>query len=166
MIIVSDGCQLTVDLYSKFFSNDTNIKLIQIPKQPLYSGEMRNVAFQIAEGEIISYLDSDDVFGANHLKIIVEQFDLDNFDFVYYDDLMTLDATFKKFHHRIVEPRWASIGTSSISHKNLPELYNSWSTQYGHDFIFVIKLASLGLRYKKLDKMPQYIVCHYANGDF
>jgi glycosyltransferase involved in cell wall biosynthesis len=166
LIIVSDGCQITVELYNKFFASNQNIKLIQIPKQPLYSGDMRNIAFQLASGEIISYLDSDDVLGANHLKIIVEQFDLDNYDFVYYDDLMTLDATFKNFHHRIVEPRWASIGTSSISHKNLPELRNSWSTQYGHDFIFVIKLASLGLRYKKLEKMPQYIVAHYQNADY
>jgi glycosyltransferase involved in cell wall biosynthesis len=166
LIIVSDGCQITVELYNKFFASNQNIKLIQIPKQPLYSGDMRNIAFQLASGEIISYLDSDDVLGANHLKIIVEQFDLDNYDFVYYDDLMTIDATFKNFHHRIVEPRWASIGTSSISHKNLPELRNSWSTQYGHDFIFVIKLASLGLRYKKLEKMPQYIVAHYQNADY
>jgi glycosyltransferase involved in cell wall biosynthesis len=166
LIIVSDGCQLTVELYSKFFSNDSNIKLIQIPKQPLYSGEMRNVAFQIAEGEIISYLDSDDVFGANHLKIIVEQFDLDNFDFVYYDDLMTLDATFKKFHHRIVEPRWASIGTSSISHKNIKGVTDCWSNGYSHDFLYVVKLTSAGLRYKKLENMPQYIVCHFSGADW
>jgi len=166
LIIVSDGCPITVELYKKFFSNDNNIKLIQIQKQPLYSGDMRNIAFQLADGDIISYLDSDDVLGSNHLKIIVEQFDLDNFDFVYYNDLMVLDSTFKNFHNRIVEPRWASIGTSSISHKNLPELKNAWSIGYGHDFMFVIKLASMGLRFKKLEKAPQYIVCHYQNADY
>ena len=30
LIIVSDGCPLTVDLYNKFFANDENIKIIQI----------------------------------------------------------------------------------------------------------------------------------------
>ena len=29
LIIVSDGCSLTVELYNKFFKNDSNIKLIE-----------------------------------------------------------------------------------------------------------------------------------------
>lgn len=164
LIIVSDGCQLTVELYNRFFANDDNIKLIQIPKQQLYSGEMRNVAFKIADGDIISYLDSDDILGKNHLQIIVDGFDLDKFDMVYYDDLMVLDSTFKKFYNRIVEPRWASIGTSSISHKN--NINVSWSTGYGHDFIFMVKLASAGLRFKKLERGSEYIVCHYQNANY
>jgi len=164
LIIVSDGCQLTVELYNRFFANDDNIKLIQIPKQQLYSGEMRNAAFKIADGDIISYLDSDDILGKNHLQIIVDGFDLDKFDMVYYDDLMVLDSTFKKFYNRIVEPRWASIGTSSISHKN--NINASWSTGYGHDFIFMMKLASAGLRFKKLERGSEYIVCHYQNANY
>lgn len=166
LIIVSDGCPLTIQLYNRFFSNDINIKLLQIPKQQLYSGEMRNVALEESDGDIISYLDTDDVLGPNHLEIIVEQFDLDSFGFVYYNDYLTLDATFKKLHLRIVEPRWASIGTSSISHKNLKELKGCWSVGYGHDFLFMFKLASIGLKFKKLEKMPQYIVSHYLNADY
>lgn len=166
LIIVSDGCPLTIELYNKYFLNEKNIKLVQIPKQPLYSGNMRNAALQIADGDIISYLDSDDILGAKHLQIIVDQFDINEYDWVFYDDLMTLDSTFKKFHHRIVEPRWASIGTSSISHKNLKELKGLWSDGYGHDFLFMFKLASSGYKFKKLEKMPEYIVCHYSGGDW
>ena len=88
----------------------------------------------------------------------------DAVDFVYYNDYMTLDSTFKKLHLRIVEPRWASIGTSSISHKNIKNI--NWSTGYGHDFKFVFDMTSMGLRFKKLKKMPEYIVAHYQNGDF
>lgn len=164
LIIVSDGCPLTVELYNRFFNNDDNIKLIQIPKQELYSGEMRNVAFKIADGDIISYLDSDDILGKNHLQIIVDGFDLDKYDMVYYDDLLTLDSTFKRFYNRIVEPRWASIGTSSISHKK--DINVSWSTGYGHDFIFMMKIASAGLRFKKLESGSEYIVCHYQHADY
>lgn len=164
LIIVSDGCQLTIDLYNKYFSNDTNIKLISIPKQPLY-GNMRNVGLDLAEGDIISYLDTDDILGPNHLKIIVEGFD-DNVDFIYYNDLMVLDDTFKKFYLRIVEPRWASIGTSSISHKNLEIVKGCWSIGYGHDWIFLLKLVSLGLRFKKLNKNSEYLVAHYMGADF
>lgn len=165
LIIVSDGCSLTVELYNKFFKNDSNIKLIRIPKQELYSGGMRNAALEIADGDIISYLDTDDVLGANHLQIIVDGFDLDRWDLVYYDDLMVLDSTFKKFYHRIVEPRWASIGTSSISHKNLKNVINLWSSGYGHDWLTMFKLVSMGVKYKKLDKTSEYLVCHYQNCD-
>ena len=139
LIIVSDGCPLTIELYNKYFLNEDNIKIISIPKQPLYSGGMRNAALEIADGDIITYLDSDDVLGSKHIEKIVEQFELDKYDFVFYNDLMVVDSTFKKFHTRIVEPRWASIGTSAISHKNLKELKNCWTTGYGHDFLFVLK---------------------------
>jgi len=133
LIIVSDGCPLTIELYKKYLINDKNIKLIQIPKQPLYSGEMRNIAFQLADGDIISYLDSDDILGPNHIQKIVEQFDLDEYDWVFYNDYLVLDSTFKKLQMRIVEPRWASIGTSSISHKNIKGI--EWNIGYGHDCI-------------------------------
>jgi len=166
LIIVSDGCHLTVELFNKYFVNDQNIKIIQIPKQQLYSGDMRNIAFQLADGDIISYLDSDDILGPNHIQKIVEQFDLDNYDLVYYNDYLVLDSTFKKMQIRIVEPRWASIGTSSISHKNLPELKGCWSTGYGHDWLFLFKLVSMGLRFKKLEKAPEYLVCHYHQADY
>lgn len=169
LIIVSDGCDKTIQIYEENFRKFENIKLLAIPKQPLYSGNMRNVAYDIAEGDIVTYLDADDVMGKNHLKTIVYQFDFNECDFVYYDDWMALDATFQKLHKRIVEPRYGSIGTSSISHKN-PRLLNNgeklkFTTGYGHDFIYVMKMASLGYRYKKLDKMPEYIVCHYQGMD-
>lgn len=164
LIIVSDGCPVTIDLYNRFFSNDTNIKLVSIPKQTLYSGEMRNAALKIADGDIISYLDSDDLLGPNHLQIIIDQFDLEKYDWVYYNDYMVLDNTFKKLHLRIVEPRWASIGTSSVTHKNIANI--NWSGGYGHDFLFMFKMASDGYKYKKLEKMPEYLVCHYYNADY
>lgn len=164
LIIVSDGCPLTIELYNRYFNKEENIKLIQIPKQELYSGEMRNVAFDVADGEIISYLDSDDILGPNHLQIISDQFDTDKYDWVFYNDYMVLDKSFKRLHLRIVEPRWASIGTSSISHKNLKNI--KWTKGYGHDFIFMFKLATMGLKFKKLDNVPEYLVCHYNGGDY
>lgn len=169
LIIVADGCEKTMQMYNENFTSYENIKIIPIPKQPLYSGIMRNIAYEVAEGDIITYLDADDVIGKNHLEIIHEQFDTQQYDWIYYNDYMTLDATFQKLHVRVVEPRYASIGTSSISHKH-PKLlkdgdYLKFSTGYGHDFVFVMKLASLGYKFKKLDKMPEYIVCHYQGMD-
>ena len=165
LVIVSDGCPVTVELYNRFFSSEPNIKLLQIAKQPLYSGEMRNAALKLVDGDIISYLDSDDVLGPNHLQIIVDGFD-DSVDFIFYNDLMVLDSTFKKFFLRVVEPRWASIGTSSISHKNLKELRDCWPSGYGQDFLAMFKMASMGLKFKKLERNSEYLVCHYQNADY
>lgn len=170
LIIVSDGCDKTVQLYNDNFSKYDNIKLIKLNKQNLYSGAMRNVAFNIINGDIITYLDSDDVYGKNHLQIISEQFDINKYDWVYYDDYMVLNNEFSKLHIRKVETRYGSIGTSSISHKNPKNVKNGhkliWGDGYGHDFLFVFKLNSLTNSFKKLEKMPQYLVAHYQNADY
>lgn len=170
LIIVADGCELTMKLYHENFTSYDNIQIIPIPKQRPYSGEMRNVAFDYANGEIITYLDSDDCLGKNHIQIISDQFDTNKWDFVYYNDYLILNKEFTKTFTRVVEPRWGSIGTSSISHKN-PKLIKNvdkirWSSGYSHDFIFVMKLNSLGLKFKKLEKNPEYICCHYKDADF
>jgi len=170
LIIVSDGCDITNRLFDENFSKYDNIKLIKLNKQPLYSGEMRNVAFNESTGDIITYLDSDDALGKRHLQIIFEQFDMDKNDWVYYNDYLVLNKEFTKFHIRKVETRYASIGTSSISHKNPNKIKNGhrlkWTTGYGHDFMFVFKLNSVFKSFMKLNKMPQYMVAHYNGGDF
>jgi glycosyltransferase involved in cell wall biosynthesis len=170
LIIVADGCHLTMDLYHQNFTQYPNIKIIPIPKQPPYSGEMRNVALRQAMGSLITYLDSDDVLKKDHLQTIYEQFDIQEFDWVYYNDAMCLNKEFTKFYTRIVEPRYGSIGTSSFTHKN-PRLFKNgekfkFGCGYGHDFLAIMLLNSLGTKFKKLEKMPGYIVCHYQNADF
>ena len=166
LIIISDGCQITEYLYDRHFKNNPLIKFKLLDKQPPYSGNVRNTGLDMATGEIISYLDSDDVIGKNHLQIIANGFKNNNIDYVYYNDYMVLDKSFKKFQKRDVDLRWAKIGTSSISHKNLDIIKGTWPTGYGHDFIFMLKLNALGLKHKKLQQTSQYFVCHYANGDF
>lgn len=163
LIIVSDGCEKTTQLYNENFVDDENISLIQLPKQVLYSGEMRNAALREAKGDIITYLDSDDVIGKTHIETILKQFDTEKYDWVFYNDYLVTSPDFKKLHTRVVETRFGSIGTSAITHKNNKDLV--WSSGYGHDWIFVMKLAGLGLRFTKLKQNPQYLVCHYAGAD-
>lgn len=168
LIIVSDGCEMTNKIYNESFSDKPNIKLIPIPKQQLYSGIMRNIAFDVASGSIITYLDADDCIKNTHIQTIVEQFD-DSLDAVYYNDYMTLNKEFSKLHVRVVEPRYASIGTSSFSHRHPKLLKNGewlkWPSGYGQDFCFFLKIAALGYKFKKLEKIPGYIVCHYQGAD-
>jgi glycosyltransferase involved in cell wall biosynthesis len=167
LIIVSDGCEKTKKIYEENWTNNKNIKLVMIPKQSILSGNVRNAGLMLADGDIITYLDNDDVIGKTHLQTIVEQFDK---DWVYYDDYLVLDNTFKNFEKRWVQPKYGKIGTSSISHMNpkncdlLKDL--KWSDGYGHDYMFVLSLIQSGTEFKKLNKNPQYLVCHYRNADF
>lgn len=171
LIIVSDGCQKTKELYDTHFQNNPLIKFFMSAKQPMYSGGIRNIGLKIATGDIISYLDSDDVIGKDHLKIINEEFDTTKWDWVYYNDFLTLNKEFTKFEKRIVRPAWASIGTSSISHINFEKsekfpVKPEWPTGYGHDYLFAYVLTSINTKFTKLEKNSQYMACHYRNGDF
>lgn len=168
LIIIADGCDKTEELYNKYFTKLGIIKFHKIPKQPLYGGLIRSKGIELAEGDVICYLDNDDVFGKNHLEIIMSQF-TDDIDMVFYDDYLVMSADFKKLHRRINETRYGSIGTSSIAHRNLKDdkfkhMTKWWSDGYGHDWVFVMNLITNGLQFKKLEKPPQYLVCRYGSG--
>jgi glycosyltransferase involved in cell wall biosynthesis len=167
LIIVSDGCQLTNAIYEQYFANDENIKLIRANKYPTYGG-LRQEGLKIATGEIILYVDADDMIGKTHIETVVNQFSQD-VDMVYYDDYLVMSSDFKQLFTREVEPRWGSIGTSSIAHRNFyTERYDwmvtkpKWNNGYSHDFYFILELAGKGMQFKKLTKTPSYLVCHYG----
>jgi len=168
LIIVADGCDVTERLYEFNFKKFPNIKFVKIEKQPTYSGDCRNAGLDLVEGEIVTYLDNDDILGKKHLEIIMGQFDED-LDMVYYDDYLVTSPDFKKLHKRYVEPRYGSIGTSSLTHVNLNknEKYKNikWQVGYGHDWIFVMTIITNGMKFKKLKTPPQYLVCHYGSGE-
>jgi glycosyltransferase involved in cell wall biosynthesis len=175
LIIVADGCDITERLYNENFSTYNNIKFVKIPKQPPYGGETRNAGINIADGEIISYLDNDDVLGKQHLEIIMNEF-TDDIDLIYYDDYLVMSPDFKKLHLRLNETRYGSIGTSSISHRNFndekfKDVRNKlgWTDGYGHDWQFLSSLIINGFQFKKMNKPCQYLVAHWggaSRGDF
>jgi len=169
LIIVGDGCVKTKEIYEENWKSNKEIKYFGSPKQPMYAGGIRSIGLKMATGDIICYLDNDDVLGKEHIQTIVDQFS-DEVDWVFYNDYMVLNKEFTKFYTRWVDPRYGSIGTSSVAHrnpKNCKKLEHlEWFTGYGHDFLFVLKLASTGAHFKKLKKNPQYIVCHFKDGDF
>ena len=168
LIIVSDGCNVTERLYEFNFKKFPNIKFVKIEKQPTYSGDCRNAGLDLVDGEIVTYLDNDDILGKKHLEIIMDQFE-DGLDMVYYDDYLVTSADFKKLHKRYVEPRYGSIGTSSISHVDFNKKDNlknvKWVDGYGHDHVFISAIIVNGAKWKKLKTPPQYLVCHYGSGD-
>ena len=75
LIVVSDGCQRTMEIVKPLvYENLPKVRLIQIPKQKIWSGAVRNAGIFKADGEIITYLDCDDKLGVNHLQIINDNF--------------------------------------------------------------------------------------------
>lgn len=147
LVIVSDGCQDTVDLCPQ----DPRIQLYKVPKQPTWSAVVRNTGIHYAKGSHIVYLDTDDVFGPDHLSTIEANlpkvWGMFN-DFVWKKrEWVEREASLTKFH----------CGTSNLVHKR--DLY--WpedANDYEHDWMFVRSLMLFGAPEKL--PTPDYRVCH------
>lgn len=71
LIIVSDGCQKTIDEYNKHWSDVPFIKLIECSKSKFkWPGSQRQIGINNATGDWICYLDTDDVIHPTHLSNI------------------------------------------------------------------------------------------------
>lgn len=82
LIIVSDGCMITHDLYYKYFKDNDRIRYIYVDKdtpnmyegeQKYYRGLPRQVGRSIAMGEITAYMDSDDFLMPDAIKSIKKE---------------------------------------------------------------------------------------------
>jgi len=156
LIIVSDGDRMVEDIWAYALHNYPKIQFKYIDKQIDFSGVVRQTGIEMATGEIICYLDHDDMFGKDHLQIISDNFDTEKYDWVYYNDYVMLNA-----EHTIKEERdnllaLGRIGTSSIAHKR--SLNVQWNNGYGHDWDMIAKylLPKEGIKIPT----PQYYVCH------
>jgi glycosyltransferase involved in cell wall biosynthesis len=162
LIIVSDGCEKTCEIVNSKYESflvEEKIKLFKIDKQPTFSGRVRAEGLTRVSGELVCYLDSDDMFGPHHLHSINANYDK-NMEWMYYDDFL-YDGDAKKI--RTVTPEIRRIGTSSFCHLSTAPVL--WQDGYGHDWKTISKL--LNFRHKKM-KTPEYSVCHISaiNLDF
>lgn len=158
LIVVSDGCVQTsaLVLERNSFSKE-KIRLISIPKQPLFSGNVRQAGLEAATGHKIAYLDSDDYFTPSHLANINYGMNARELDWCYYSDYVKTNKTSSAV--RNVTVAYGSIGTSSIAH--LRSLEVSWAgcDGYGHDWQFVQRLKEKSSNHSKIYGCG-YVVCH------
>jgi glycosyltransferase involved in cell wall biosynthesis len=163
LIIVADNCPITEQVLNDYFKHELNkgkIKFHQFSKkQKLFSGSLRSKGIDLASGEYICYLDTDDILGKGHLLSIYNQIKSQNLDWAYYNDFINSDAGLitKK-----VELKENSIGTSSIIHKNNKKVNWDKCDGYGHDFKFVQKLINWSNNKDKIYGAT-YIICHIPN---
>lgn len=169
LIVISDGCQRTIDLVQEHYEGEGDrLQLIQIPEQPLWSGTPRNTGIEKAKGSWILYLDIDDMIGPDHLSIIDQE--LRRFPaaaWVYYNDFlaMTTSTTEKPlFKERscIIERKGRN-GTANICHQRSLFSVVRWDhlPTYEHDWHFIRRLAHQK-PYERI-KTAQYFVCHYPD---
>lgn len=167
LVIVSDGCHITTDMYNELFADDERIKLIEIPKQKQWSYVVRNTGIEASTAQWITYLDTDDFIGKNHLQIIVAQINAttEPIGWVYYNHYFAqppqhADNALKFDEEIVIIDGKGKCGTCNVTHRNLPEF--RWDDDtYLHDWYFIKVLKKHGL-YKRI-KTPEYYVCHFPN---
>ena len=153
IILIADGCNDTVKVYQELVNNDNKdyFTCLKINKQKYLAGIVRQTGIDIAKGEYIIYLDSDDYYGKNHLKKVAKQ--LDNKDWVYMNDWQDIDGVKKQKDVRL---QISSSGTSSICHKRLLKVSWKGLDGYAHDFNFIKQLMNYS-NYKKIFDTEYYI---------
>jgi glycosyltransferase involved in cell wall biosynthesis len=162
LIVVSDGCPITIELLNKSFKDQLlsgEIKLVKLKKQKLFSGKVRSAGIAVSTGNTIMYLDTDDMLGKGHISSVMTQMESNELDWCYYNDWINTD---KGLISKSVELEHGSIGTSSIAHIVHPKINWKKCDDYGHDFKFVQKLMEWS---DNCDRIygTTYIICHIPN---
>jgi glycosyltransferase involved in cell wall biosynthesis len=161
LVIISDGCDLTENIYKKYFEKYDNIIFDKIQKDVLFGGKTRNRGIELSTGDWICYLDTDDFLSKDHLEMISNQIE-NEFDWYFSDDYIVKSYNNINEFDRIVRENHVEInriGTSSIIHK--PNLNNSWPDGYAHDWVFIYNLLKKTNKFKKI--VASYNVCHIPN---
>lgn len=156
VIVVADGCKTTAELFAVYYQRRHNFRLVELPKQKLWSGNVRNAGIAAATGEYITYLDTDDKLGKNHLQIIDEQ--VSGFDWVWYDDYIMGTDYLPRYNK--CQLTFGKCGTSNITHRR--DLPVKWlDSTYAHDWKFIQVL----MQHKNFVKIqaPEYHICHLPN---
>lgn len=160
--VVADGCERTEDIVKTEFP-EFNVSVI--PKQKLWSGNVRNRGIVNSSGEFIAYVDSDDMIGPDHLKIIDQWIGEENFDWVFFNDIVFKGTWTKRACTPFVKGK---NGTSNIVHKKymngVDDVVLWHDTGYEHDWNFVQALTKTSEHGLIIHDAAQYYVCHIPGG--
>lgn len=162
LLIVSHGCELTDDIYKYNYSNNKDIRFFKTVRNFVFEGATRQKGIENATGNVITYLDTDDIIGKNHLSNIAKF--IKNYDWIFYADIIKISK--QQQIVRVPELAYSKIGTSNLSHINKPEIFN-WigCDHFGHDYKFITEKLMKSNNFSKVYGC-QYYVCHSTGHDY
>jgi glycosyltransferase involved in cell wall biosynthesis len=196
LVIVSDGCKNALDVYDKNFKNDTNIKFAYVDKsapmmyqknnegEKYYRGFPRQVGITMADGELITYMDSDDVLSPKFTLTILYVYNTYNdcdwwINGSWYDNQLSdmIDNELVKIDKELIEldyisDKWKRVISSSkyvvmtpwlLTHRKSCDV--QWKDTIGsvsEDSFFNKELRKKYKNGKKY-QIPVYVRCHYSN---
>ena len=196
LIIVSDGCEIVHATYAELFKSDPKIKYAFVDKKGIpnmyelvdgrkyYRGVPRQVGVTLADGDLITYMDSDDFLLSNHCELIVTEFNkTPNLDFYtngsWYDNIVarwpdspSMYATNHQESYNIkgldsewvistMKPGMLTMAPWLFIHKKVDDIQWRDTTETSEDVDF-------NTRFRKKYKVgiqiniPSYIRCHYS----
>ena len=160
LIVIADGCRETEDILMTSYLGQEKIRAFRIDKQPNFSGNVRNAGIKKAVNDWVVYLDIDDMFGKDHLKVIAEGITANpGYDWYWFND-RSYSHRDKGFNEHFIDiDRKGKNGTSNVCHRRNIGVWWPERGTYMHDWIFINKLKIASVRYKKLPT-PYYLICH------
>ncbi len=118
LIIISDGDETVHDVLRKNFVNLRFINLVELPKQELFSGKIRQAGVDVADGELVCYLDSDDFIAPFHLSNIAACAEaMPDADWYYFNAFYKLKEFGNKITPFTVNLNTLQINTGCFAHK-------------------------------------------------
>lgn len=170
LVVVSDGCPETVDIVAKYYIGSSRMRLCAIEKQPIWSGVPRNTGIRNATGEWITYLDTDDLLGVDHLaKLRSGLKSPPPNGWAYFDDWYW-SAARQVFERRACDiDKLGSHGTSNIVHRAdlgvwWPQDANRANYKHDHHFVAALKAKGEGVRIPAGEYYVAHDVLHTVDG--
>lgn len=161
VIIIYDDEDITeLNFIKNFVKKDKRIKLI-INKKNLGVGETRNKGIKIAKGKYISFIDADDIWKKNKLKIQINfmkkkgiKFSHTSYDVIDINDRIIGSRKAKSYDNFLNLSRSCDIGLSTVILKKeiffkdlkFPKIKTK------EDFVLWLKILKKGIKIFSLDK--------------
>lgn len=151
LIVISDQCFLTKSIVKNY--TDKRLVLFECKHKAIFDNLPRNTGIENAKGDYIIYIDIDDYWGEDHLKIVEKN--LGSYDWVWYNDIIFRNEAWIERACNIKSK--GGCGTSNVCYKRSLNL--RWGRPgYAHDFFFVQQLL-MSTNNTKIET-PEYFVCH------
>jgi len=162
LVIISDGCRDTIDIVNRNYRKELKeekIILLSENRHELFTGTIRQRGIDVARGEVICNLDSDDYLMPQHLSSVARGFCDDVPDWVFWNHRTVPDNLKGVDYYYDCQPELGKICNANIAWRRSLDV--KWEGCNGRrdNQAFIIQLIE---KYPKRRKIYGcgYVVCH------